>query len=165
MNKKELNKLIRETLQEEGWEKVGGSRRYTPSRIEKWKKLAAEPFPDADGDGVDDRDETTGDEEEEKRRIAARDALKAKYLEEGMDGDQAEKMINLLDEMVELLRDLDVSVDTVAALISRSSAAELGWMQNLIGRYGDFEKVRAGAKENNINESGKKPNNEKKRKS
>ena len=171
MNRKELENLIREILQQEQWKVVGGSRRYTPSRIEKWKKLvAAEPFPDADGDGVDDRDETTDDEEEEKRRMAARDALKAKYLEEGIDGAQAEKMIDLLDEMVELLRDLDISIDTVSALISRSSAAEIGWMQNLIGRYGAFEKIKKRnpvdeAKKDNINESEKKRTNEKKRKS
>jgi hypothetical protein len=166
MNRKELENLIREILQQEQWKVVGGSRRYTPSRIEKWKKLvAAEPFPDADGDGVDDRDETTDDEEEYARRMAARDALKAKYLEEEIDDAQAEKMIDLLDEMVELLRDLDISIDTVSALISRSSAAEIGWMQNLIGRYGNFEKVRGGAKEDNINESEKKRTNEKKRKS
>ena len=143
MNKKELENLIREALQKEQWKQVGGSWRYSPSRLSQWKKrLAAEPFPDADGDGVDDRDETTDDEEEEKRRMAARDALKAKYLEEGIDDAQAEKMIDLLDEMVELLRDLDISIDTVSALISRSSAAEIGWMQNLIGRYGAFEKIK-----------------------
>ena len=80
MNRKELNTLIREALQKEQWKQVGGSWRYSPSRLSQWKKrLAAEPFPDADGDGVDDRDETTDDEEEEKRRMAARDALKAKY--------------------------------------------------------------------------------------
>jgi hypothetical protein len=89
MNRKELENLIREILQQEQWKVVGGSRRYTPSRIEKWKKLvAAEPFPDADGDGVDDRDETTDDEEEYARRMAARDALKAKYLEEELPDDE-----------------------------------------------------------------------------
>lgn len=89
MNRKDLENLIREILQQEQWKVVGGSRRYTPSRIEKWKKrVAAEPFPDADGDGVDDRDETTDDEKEYARRIAARDALKAKYLEEELPDDE-----------------------------------------------------------------------------
>jgi len=80
MNRKELENLIREILQQEQWKVVGGSRRYTPSRIEKWKKLVAAEEPE--------EEETTDDEEEYARRMAARDALKAKYLEEELPDDE-----------------------------------------------------------------------------
>jgi hypothetical protein len=82
MNRKELENLIREILQQEQWKVVGGSRRYTPSRIEKWKKLVAAEEPE--------EEETTDDEEEYARRMAARDALKAKYLEEELPDDEKE---------------------------------------------------------------------------
>lgn len=81
MNRKELENLIREILQQEQWKVVGGSRRYTPSRIEKWKKLVAAEEPE-------EEEETTDDEEEYARRMAARDALKAKYLEEELPDDE-----------------------------------------------------------------------------
>ncbi len=43
----------------------------------------------------------------------------------------------LLKQMIDILKDVDVSIDTLASVMTGSSAAEIEWMQSILGRYGN----------------------------
>ena len=76
MNKKELNTLIREALQKEQWKKVGGSWRYSPSRIAKWKKRVAAEKPEEEIEAEE------AEKDLRKRAMAAHEKWAASLREE-----------------------------------------------------------------------------------
>ena len=136
MNKKELNTLIREALQKEQWKKVGGSWRYSPSRIAKWKKRVASEKPEEEIEAEE------AEKDLRKRAMAAHEKWAASLREENAEevrvgeDEVRDGLVSYYREMYEQYGDdsfpapdalKDLSVEEIEELIVDLESAEVAF--------------------------------------